>query len=240
MPSLRSSKTNRRTKFNKDTQNVGKDPTLAPETDALVPDAPEPDAAEPGFTLIEAQAASEEMLQLAAEAEQNVPPEERNSEWPICVPGRLGLIGSKRGKNYLVTEEEIKRRIGQPEGLSGSAVCQYLKRRRQSTSLPRGIVMPKRKKSKDSLFSLLTEGEAVDLASDFGHIIKEEKFFNSLCQSVAETDKQSVRNAAISMLEALETMDSNQANIRQHGFLIPVARQVLSEIYAGLDIPLPE
>ena len=59
--------------------------------------------------------------------------------------------------------------------------------------------MPRGKKSKDSLFSLLTEGEAVDLASDFGQIIKEEKFFQTLCQSVEETDKQSVRYVYCSM-----------------------------------------
>ena len=74
-----------------------------------------------------------------------------------------------------------------------------LQRRRQSTSLPRGIVLPRGKKSKDSLFSLLTEGEAVDLASDFGQIIKEERFFQTLCQSVEESEKQSVRYVYCSM-----------------------------------------
>ena len=49
------------------------------------------------------------------------------TEWPIKVQGRLGLSVSSRGKQYDVSEAELKRLINEPEQLSTSAICQYLK-----------------------------------------------------------------------------------------------------------------
>ena len=50
-----------------------------------------------------------------------------DTEWPIKVMGRLGLTGTKSGRAYEITRDELRRRTGQPEHLSGSALCQYLK-----------------------------------------------------------------------------------------------------------------
>lgn len=51
-------------------------------------------------------------------------------------------------------------------------------------------IKPK-KRTSDSLFTLLTEGEAKDLAKDFGQITKDENFFGKLCQNLH--DKQAMR-----------------------------------------------
>ena len=53
--------------------------------------------------------------------------------------------------------------------------------------------MPHKRKSKDSLFSLLTEGETEDLASDFGQILSEEKYFQTLCSTVDSEDTNTIR-----------------------------------------------
>ena len=68
------------------------------------------------------------------------------------------------------------------------------KRRRQATELPPEIGLPKKKsKSRSSLFTLLTEGEASALSQDFGEITREEKFFHRLGQHIEPEIKQAMR-----------------------------------------------
>ncbi|KAK2915793.1 hypothetical protein Q8A67_000167 [Cirrhinus molitorella] len=91
----------------------------------------------------------------------------------IKVFGRLALTGQKKTQ-YIVTEEEMQRRI-KGENMSSNVFRDLLGGRKKN--LPEVVrTLPKKMKTKTSIFSALTEGESSDLAAGLT---------KSLCQNVS-------------------------------------------------------
>ncbi|CAM4428835.1 unnamed protein product [Leuciscus chuanchicus] len=91
----------------------------------------------------------------------------------IKVFGRLALTGQRKSP-YVVTKEEIQRRI-EGENMSSNVFRDLLGGRKKN--LPEFVLnLPKKMKTKTSIFSALTEGEASDLATGLT---------KSLCQNVS-------------------------------------------------------
>ncbi|XP_063425311.1 transcriptional regulator ATRX homolog [Mytilus trossulus] len=180
----------------------------------------------------------EEMLQLAKEAQQKLSPAERDAscnDWPVMVPGRLSLTGKK--KFYDVSREEVKRRVGSPENLSSTMVCQLLKRSRSVANIPPGIVIRRNIKTSISLFSGLTEGEAKDLADDFSNIVEKSEIFSRLskiCSSRKEANE--VRDVLLKAVDVLENIgDLEEGNRLTHGFMKPALTFVVKELAKHID-----
>ncbi|RXN22466.1 sentrin-specific protease 7 [Labeo rohita] len=85
-----------------------------------------------------------------------------------AVLGRLSVPGTKR--KYTVTQDELKRRI-MAENMSNNMLRSLIRVRKEDLPEELREQRPKKAKSKISIFSALSEGEATDLAEEMGAML---------------------------------------------------------------------
>ncbi|XP_056101375.1 transcription factor aptf-4-like [Rhinichthys klamathensis goyatoka] len=84
------------------------------------------------------------------------------------VLGRLSVPGTKR--KYTVTQDELKRRI-MAENMSNNLLRSLIRVRKEDLPEELREQRPIKAKTKISMFSALSEGEATDLAQDLGAML---------------------------------------------------------------------
>ncbi|XP_062400591.1 uncharacterized protein LOC134091470 isoform X6 [Sardina pilchardus] len=111
----------------------------------------------------------------------------KSTSFQLCVgavyhvPGRLTVPGSKN-PGYVVTEEEITRRI-QAENMSAHVFRALLGGRKEN--LPAIVkALPKKKKTRTTIFSALSEQEAKELANGFATRLALDVTADTVCDGV--------------------------------------------------------
>ncbi|KAL1249107.1 hypothetical protein QQF64_022425, partial [Cirrhinus molitorella] len=103
--------------------------------------------------------------------EENIPEgsEDRTAQGRnYTVLGRLSVPGTKR--KYIVTQDELKRRI-MAENMSNNMLRSLIRVRKEDLPEELREQRPKQAKTKISIFSALSEGEATDLAQELGAML---------------------------------------------------------------------
>ncbi|XP_056093646.1 uncharacterized protein LOC130072532 [Rhinichthys klamathensis goyatoka] len=104
--------------------------------------------------------------------EEKIPEEKKEDKTTqggnYTVLGRLSVPGTKR--KYTVTQDELKRRI-MAENMSNNLLRSLIRVRKEDLPEELREQRPIKAKTKISMFSALSEGEATDLAQDLGAML---------------------------------------------------------------------
>ncbi|KAL2102344.1 hypothetical protein ACEWY4_001512 [Coilia grayii] len=151
----------------------------------------------------------------------------------ITVPGRLSITGPKK-KTYVITPAEIQRRI-KGENMSAYVFRSLIGGRR--ANLPDLVKQqPPKKKTKASIFSCLSEGEATDLAEGFALSMARNvnsELSEGINEDMAEKTKQTLQKM---MQNAKSAYDAESSfSLETHSFGPQALSHVLHILIQRLD-----
>ncbi|KAG9273245.1 putative ubiquitin-like-specific protease 2A isoform X1 [Astyanax mexicanus] len=113
---------------------------------------------------------------------------DQGRDYPVL--GRLAVPGTKR--MYTITQEEIDRRI-KAENMSNNMLRSLIRVRKEDLPEELREQRPKKAKTKMSIFSALSEGEATDLALGLGAMLGRHVDLD-LSESVSKAEAEAAKN----------------------------------------------